>query len=335
MKIIVPMAGKGKRMRPHTLTLPKPLIPIAGKSIVERLVTDIAEMTDEPIEEVAYVIGDFGKETEDNLKEIAQKVNAKGTIYYQDEALGTAHAIFCAAPSLSGNLVVAFADTLFTSGFKIDPNEDGIVWVKKIDDPSQFGVVETQSDGTINNFAEKPEEYISDLAIIGIYYFKDGKYLKDELQYLIDNDIKDKGEYQLTNAMENMKNKGAKLKVGQVNDWMDCGNKDVTVDTNKRILEVKQEKEKLVSERVNYQDAVVIEPCYIGDDVSIERSVVGPYVSIGEGTKIEDSVITNSLILNQSTIKNGILDHSMLGNHVHYQKDKNDLNLGDYTKIMR
>ncbi len=335
MKIIVPMAGKGKRMRPHTLTLPKPLIPIAGTSIVERLVTDIAEMTDEPIEEVAYVIGDFGKETEDNLKEIAQKVNAKGTIYYQDEALGTAHAIFCAAPSLSGNLVVAFADTLFTSGFKIDPNEDGIVWVKKIDDPSQFGVVETQSDGTINNFAEKPEEYISDLAIIGVYYFKDGKYLKDELQYLIDNDIKDKGEYQLTNAMENMKNKGSKLKVGQVNDWMDCGNKDVTVDTNKRILEVKQEKEKLVSERVNYQDAVVIEPCYIGDDVSIERSVVGPYVSIGEGTKIEDSVITNSLILNQSTIKNSNLDHSMLGNHVHYQKDKNDLNLGDYTKIMR
>lgn len=212
MKIIVPMAGMGKRMRPHTLTIPKPLLPIAGKPIVQRLVEDITKIANEKVEEIAYIIGEnFGEETEKNLKAIAASLGAKGTIYYQDEALGTAHAILCAAPSLNGKVIVAFADTLFKADFVLELEKDGIIWVQKIEDPRAFGVVKVDANNVITDFIEKPETFVSDFAIIGIYYFKDGAYLRNELQYLIDNNIKEKGEYQLTNALENMKKKGTKF----------------------------------------------------------------------------------------------------------------------------
>ncbi|MGZ3901699.1 MAG: sugar nucleotidyltransferase, partial [Bacteroidia bacterium] len=237
MKIIIPMAGMGKRMRPHTLTTPKPLIPIAGKSIVQRLVEDIAKACHEKVDEVVFITGRFGKETEDSLKKIATDLGAQGSIHYQDEALGTAHAILCAKEVLNGKVVIAFADTLFKADFKMNDSQDAIIWVQKVEDPRPFGVVKVNDQDTITEFVEKPTQFISDLAIIGIYYFKDGANLRKELEYLITNDIKDKGEYQLTSALENMKNKGVKFTPGKVIEWLDCGNKDSTVYTNQRILE--------------------------------------------------------------------------------------------------
>ena len=206
------MAGMGKRMRPHTLTQPKPLIPIAGKPIVYRLVEDIARLCGEKIDEIAFVIGDFGAEVENNLKRIAADVGAVGTIHYQTEPLGTAHAIMCAKEALKGHVTVAFADTLFHADFKIDTSQDGIIWTKRIENPSAFGVVQVDENGTVKQFWEKPTEFVSDQAIIGIYYFKDGEYLRKELQYLLDNDIKVKGEFQLTDGLENMLQQGAKFK---------------------------------------------------------------------------------------------------------------------------
>ena len=205
------MAGRGSRLRPHTLTVPKPLIPIAGKPIVQRLVEDISKVCDETVDEIAFIIGDFGNEIEKNLINIAESLGAKGTIYHQEEALGTAHAILCAKESLTGNVVVAFADTLFKADFTLDNSADGIIWVKQIENPSAFGVVKLNDSNEITDFIEKPETFVSDLAIIGIYYFSDGEKLSIELQYLIDNNIKEKGEFQLTNALENMKAKGVKF----------------------------------------------------------------------------------------------------------------------------
>jgi len=287
MRIIVPMAGMGKRMRPHTLTIPKPLIPVGGKPIVQRLVEDITKVCGEPIEEIAYIIGDFGQEVEKNLINIAEKLGAKGTIYYQDEPLGTAHAILCAKESLKGKVVVAFADTLFKADFTIDTSKEGIIWVNKIEDPRAFGVVKINSNNVITDFVEKPQEFVSDLAIIGIYYIKDGEYLRSELQYLLDNDIKDKGEYQLTNALENMKNKGTKFSPESVTEWLDCGNKDATVYTNQRILELNKN-DQLISNSMKKNNSIVIEPCFIGENVEITDSVVGPHVSIGANSKISD-----------------------------------------------
>jgi glucose-1-phosphate thymidylyltransferase len=326
------MAGMGKRMRPHTLTTPKPLLPIAGKSIVQRLVEDIGKSCSEKVEEVAFIIGRFGKETEENLKKIATDMGAKASIYYQDEALGTAHAIMCAKDSLDGKVVVAFADTLFTADFKMDDKQDGIIWVQKVDDPKPFGVVKVDANNHITEFVEKPETFVSDLAIIGIYYFKDGANLRKELQYLLDNNIKDKGEFQLTSALENMTRKGLKFAPGKVNEWLDCGNKDSTVYTNQRVLEFNKGKS-LVSKTLSNKNSVIIEPCYIGENVKLINSVVGPHVSIGNNTVIEDSVIKNSIVQNNSKLARANVQNSMIGNYVDFKNCTGEMSIGDYSTM--
>lgn len=330
MKIIVPMAGMGKRMRPHTLTIPKPLIPVAGKPIVQHLVEDITRVCHEKVDEIAFVIGDFGKEVEKNLISIAESQGAKGTIYYQEEPLGTAHAILCAGDSLKGKVVVAFADTLFRTDVLMNDDCDGIIWVKQIEDPRQFGVVKVNTDYVITDFVEKPPAFVSDLAIIGIYYFKDGQYLHEQLQYLIDHDIKDKGEYQLTNAMENMKNQGKKLVPGRVIEWLDCGNKDATVYTNQRVLEINKANLSL-PKSVLIENAVVIQPCFIGEDVKITNAIIGPHVSVGKGSYIHDSIIKNSIIQHNTQITQAVIENSMIGSFVNYKGYSRDLSVGDYT----
>ncbi len=326
------MAGMGKRMRPHTLTVPKPLVPIAGKAIVHRLVEDIAKVCGEKIDEVAFIIGDFGKETEQRLIKIAESVGAKGSIYYQREALGTAHAIYCAKESLGGKVVVAFADTLFKADFTLDTSNEGIIWVQKVEDPRPFGVVKLNDKNEITDFVEKPEHFVSDLAIIGIYYFQDGENLKKELQYVIDNNIKDKGEYQLTSALENMKNKGIKFLPGKVTDWLDCGNKDSTVDTNSRYLEYIKD-QKLVASTVKLTNSVIIQPSYIGENVELVNSVVGPHASIGNGTKITNTVINRSIVQENAVISNATITNSMFGNSAQYKGKALDLSVGDFNVI--
>lgn len=326
------MAGRGSRLRPHTLTVPKPLVPVGGKPIVHRLVQDIAKTSSEKIEEIAFVIGDFGKEVEAELIKVAEKLGAKGSIYYQDKALGTAHAVLCAAESLSGPVVVAFADTLFKADFTLDSEADGILWVKQIDDPSSFGVVKLNDEGIITDFVEKPETFVSDLAMIGIYYFKDGAKLKYELQYLIDNGIIKGGEYQLPDALRNLTKKGAQFKPGKVTEWLDCGNKEVTVHTNQRVLEFDKD-EPLVSPDLVLKNSIVIPPCFIGEHVVIENSVVGPHVSLGRGTTVNNSVITNSIVQQNAMIANSNLQDSMIGNYAKILSHGKVISIGDYTTI--
>lgn len=339
MNIVIPMAGMGKRMRPHTLSVPKPLIKVAGKPIVERLCEDIVEVCDEKIDEIGFIIGDFGKEVEERLIEIANRLGAKGKIYYQEEPLGTAHAILCAGESLKGKVTVAFADTLFDAGFKLNTNRDGVIWTHKVKDPSAFGVVKKNDDGTIEGFVEKPKIFVSDEAIIGIYYFLDGENLRNELQYLIDNKISKQGEYQLTDALQNMLDKGLKFVTNDVKEWLDCGNKNATVNTNQRILELKKEREELVGNDVELVNTEIIPPCFIANGVKIKNSKIGPHVSIGENTSVNDSIISNSIIQNSCIISNLKFNNSMLGSNVKAQSNvlegtkERELNLGDYSEI--
>lgn len=325
------MAGMGKRMRPHTLTVPKPLLPIAGKPIVQRLVEELAAISDEPIEEIAYVVGRFGSEVEQHLIEIAENLGAKGSIHYQDEALGTAHAILCAKSALSGRTIVAFADTLFKAELRLDPQADGVLWVKQIDNPEQFGVIQLDEGGRIVNFVEKPKTFVSDLAMIGIYYFKDGAILADELQYLIDNEIIKGGEYQLPDALLNMTKKGMTFVPGEVSDWMDCGNKNATVETNARILKYHANEAGLVADDLQVENSVVVPPCYIGEGVTLRNSVVGPFASIGSGAKIESSIVKNSIVGAASSLQNVNLDNAMLGQHVELYQGAENLSLSDYS----
>ncbi|HQV75620.1 MAG: NTP transferase domain-containing protein [Flavobacteriales bacterium] len=334
MKIIVPMAGMGKRMRPHTHTTAKPLLPIAGKPIVQRLVEDLAAVAGEPVEEVAFVTNPaFGKKVEDELIAIAKAIGAKGTIHYQETALGTAHAILCAQSALSGRVIVAFADTLFRAQLKLDTDCDGVIWVNKVEDPKPFGVVKLDDKGIITEFIEKPQTFVSDLAIIGIYYFADGEYLRKEMQFLIDNDIKDKGEYQLTNAMENMKQKGARFKAGSVDVWMDCGNKNAMVDTNTKVLGFLKDDKGLVSKSLKSTNSVVIPPCFIGENVTLVNSIVGPNVSIESGAAITGSVVRNSILRGSTRVQDCVMDNSMIGERAMVTGTALDVSMSDDSTL--
>ena len=333
MKIIVPMAGRGSRLRPHTLTVPKPLIPIAGKPIVQRLVEDITKVAGEKIEEIAFIIGDFGDEVKNSLIQIAENLGAKGSVYVQDEPLGTAHAIKCAENSMNGDVIIAYADTLFSADLQLDKNSDGVIWVKKVEDPSAFGVVKLDDYGFITDFVEKPQTFVSDLAIIGIYYFKSAEKLMEEINYLINNEIKVGGEYQLTGSLENLRQKGAKFTLGKVDDWMDCGNKNATVETNGKILAYEKEEMKNYPISAKIENSMIIPPCFIGENVEIKNSKIGPFVSIGNGTKVADSNITNSLIQEKTIINHGNLNNSMIGNNAQYYGVSREISLGDYSVL--
>lgn len=322
----------GKRMRPHTLTIPKPLIPIAGKSIVQRLVEDLKTTISKPIDEIAFVIGDFGKEVEESLCQIAKDLGSKCSIYYQSEPLGTAHAVLCAAPSLQGEVVIAFADTLFRSSTIQGNNADAIIWVKEVENPSQFGVIMLNNEGIITDFIEKPQQPVSNLAIIGIYYFKSGEQLRQELQFLIDNNIKVKGEYQLTDALQNMKNKGFKLKASAIDEWFDCGNKEATLNTTKRILELSAP-DQLLMPGAQIINSVIIPPCFIGIDAIIENSIIGPHVSIGKNTQVKNSIIKESIIQRYSHVENLMISNSIVGNNSDISGSFKDLNVGDYNTL--
>ena len=328
------MAGRGSRLRPHTLTVPKPLVHVGGKPIVHRLVEDIAEMCEEQIDEIAFIVGDFGIEVEKELINVAERLNAKGSIFYQEEPLGTAHAVLCAQEKLNGPVIVAFSDTLFKAEFKISDSQEGIIWVKQIDDPSSFGVVKLDESGVVTNFVEKPEEFVSDLAMIGVYYFKSGEDLKTELNYLIENNKKNGGEYQLPDALRRLTKKGTSFIPGKVSDWLDCGNKKVTVATNHEVLNFENQKGvKLVSDSAEISDSVIIPPCFVGPGAKINRSVVGPHVSIGGNTVVEDSRISNSIVQQNSKLSNLVLKDSMIGSFVKMKQAPKDLSLGDYSEL--
>ena len=222
MKIIVPMAGRGSRLRPHTLTIPKPLVPVAGVPIVEQLVRDIARVVNQPINEVAFVIGDpafFGDEIVEQLLKIASDIGAKGMIYRQLNPLGTGHAIMCASDSLSGPAVVAYADTLIRAKFVLNPEADSIIWVKKVESPEAYGVVKLDEKGAITELVEKPNKFVSDLAVIGIYYFKKIEKLKEALQTVIDEKLTHGGEYQINDGIKRLMAAGDLFLPGEVDEF--------------------------------------------------------------------------------------------------------------------
>jgi len=332
MKIIIPMAGRGSRLRPHTLTVPKPLVPIAGKPIVQRLVEDLVQNLPEKVDEIAYVIGDFGEEIEKQLIQIASDQGAKGTIYYQNEPLGPAHAIHCAEKSIDGKCIVAFSDTLFRAKFQFDPAQEGVIWTQRVPDPSAYGVVTLNDENIISGFVEKPTEPVSDLAIVGIYYFRDGERLKTELNTLIDENIQEKGEFQITTVLERMRADGVRFAVDTVEEWMDCGNKEAIVQTNKRILDMQpnQDLEKVSATIIN---STIIPPCHIGNNVSIRNSVIGPYVSIGDRCVLKQTVLKNTVIQTNSEIQYAVFENSMIGNNAYYKGTPKTVSLGDFSQM--
>ena len=331
MNLIIPMAGRGARLRPHTLMTPKPLVPVAGSPIIERLVTDLSSGLHKPFDQIAFVVGEPGEMAIAQLKSIADRVGSNARFYRQDRPLGPAHAIHCAAESMNGPCIIAFADTLFKADFDVDFENDGLIWVHKVEDPSAYGVVTISDHGIISSFEEKPETFVSDLAIVGIYYIREGAVLKDQIQYLIDNDIKDKGEFQITSALDLLRNKGINFKTAEVQEWLDCGTKEALVIANQRILQWNGDNQ--IHESAVIDDSRIIPPCLVAKNAVIKNSVVGPFVTIGEGVTVERALVENCIVQNDSIISGVNIRKSLIGSHAYYSGSPAELSLGDYSKL--
>ena len=333
------MAGRGSRLRPHSITIPKPMLPVAGSPIVAQLVNEIARVIDQSIDEVAYILGDpafFGPHIEEELTKVAQDLGAKASIYRQLEPLGTGHAVMCAADSLSGPVIVAYADTLIRTDLSLDPTVDGMIWVKKVENPKSYGVVKLSEDNHITALVEKPQEFVSDLAVIGIYYFKEGETIKAELEEKMTQARVHGEEFLLNEGILAMMEKGAIFTPGTVKEWMDCGNPKITIQTNTKMLDIlEKEGKKLIAEDVITENSQIIPPCYIGPGVVLKNSKVGPHTAIGEGTQIENSVITKSLVQKHSIIQNAQLEGAMIGNHVKYDGTFKFVSIGDYSELSK
>lgn len=334
MNILIPMAGRGTRLRPHTLTVPKPLIPVAGKPIIQRLVEDLVAAYNGKVDEIAFIVGDLGVDVERELVAIAERLGARGRIYHQEKALGVGHAIYCAWESLSGPCLIAFADTLFKADFTFNSAEDGMIWVERVQDPSAFGVVKLNDEGYITDFVEKPTDFVSNLAIVGIYYLREGEKLREALNRIINDDIKEKNEFQLTTALELLKNEGVRFRTGEIEEWLDCGNKEAILYSNQRMLEIHRDNN-LIASNVLIENSIIIDPCFLGENAVIRNSVIGPHVSIGHNSTVENTVITNSIIQNESHIMNALLDNSMVGNSSVFAGSKDELNLGDFSNFSK
>ena len=333
------MAGRGSRLRPHSLTVPKPLIPVAGVPIVEQLVREIARVVDTPIEEIAFVLGDpafFDTSVEKYLVGVAESLGAKGTIYRQLEPLGTGHAIMCAEPSLDGPAVVAYADTLIRADLELDPQADAVIWVKQVAAPEAYGVVQLNPAGEIVELVEKPQEFVSDQAVIGIYYFKEIAALKEALKSVIEKQLQPGEEYQINDGIKALMAQGQRFVPGSVREWLDCGNPQITLDTNSRMLDIlTEEGQELVASDVQIENSQIVPPCYIGPGVHLKNTTVGPHVSIGAGTVLENVQVQKSLIQKHSHISNVQLENAMIGNHVRYNGDRPQLiSVGDYTTMV-
>lgn len=334
INLVIPMAGKGKRMRPHTLTTPKPLIPIAGKPIVARLVEEIDAVCQDQIATIGFVVQELESAMQAQLRAIAQGVGAQACFYEQPAALGTAHAIFCAQALLQGKVMIAFADTLFKGSPRVDTSQESVIWVKQVQEPSAFGVVKLGNDQFVTDFIEKPGKFAADLAIIGIYYFREGEVLQKAIQDLIMQGTTQDGEYQLTTVLAAMKHQGIQFATQEVAEWLDCGNKEATLYTNQRFLTFLQDRKDLIAPTAQVHHSIIIPPVYLGEAVVVNNTILGPYVAVGSHTHIDNARIQNSIIQEHSIISNANLQNSMLGSYVHFSGKIAEVNVGDYNTLI-
>ncbi len=330
MKLIIPMAGRGTRVRPHSHVTPKPLLPVVGKSMVERIVDTFNRVLPRHLDAGIFVLGpDFGESVRRQLAEICARHEMQAHFVVQEVALGTGHAVFAAEPFLNGEGIVVFADTLFDMAGDVDlDRSDVLAWVKEVDDPSRFGVA-VREGGRVVALVEKPKTLISNEALIGIYYVRALEHLRDAVAYLIEHDIRGHGEYQLTDAMDKMLKDGLKFETTSVTEWLDCGTIAALMDTTKIILG----KEQSDLRRGTVEGSVIREPVYIGPGARVVDAVVGPNVSIEEGAEVRGAVVRESIIFGGARVSNAVLSESLIGRHAEVSDMAGRINVGDHSVV--
>ena len=325
------MAGRGTRVRPHSHTTPKPLLPVAGTMIVERIVDTFARTLDRTIKEIVFILGpDFGQDIKDALKGMCERHNAGATFRVQEKAEGTAHAVYCAEEDLEGECIIVFADTIFDMEGTVSVEDaDSVIWLKEVEDPSRFGVA-VEEDGQITDFVEKPSEPISNLAIIGVYYFKEASQLKKEIEYLLEHDVRGHGgEFQLTDALDRLLKDNKVFKKATVDEWLDCGTLPAWLETTGVIVE----KEATEVDESRFKETKIIQPVYIGEGVELENCIIGPYASIEAGAKLKKCTVRKSLVQAHASLENCNIEGSTIGKHAELKEVEQQVHLGDHSKV--
>lgn len=328
MKAIIPVAGIGSRLRPHTHTQPKALIPVAGKPILGHILDGLLE---EGIDEIVFIIGYLGDRIESFVSQAYPDLKSEFVI--QTTGKGIGHAIWLAKEHIPDNepILIVLGDTIWDADLKkVLSSGFSSLGVRTVQDPRQFGVAQTDKEGFVLSLVEKPRIPKSNQALIGIYFIKEAGKLKEALEYNIKNEVRTNNEFHLTDALMRMVEKGERMHTFSVEAWFDCGKKDILLETNATLL--KRQNEGIIAPK-NNPHTILIPPVHIAADARISHSIIGPNVSIGEGAIIENSIVHNSIIGPYAHLKNAILTESLIGNDATLQGLVQSLNLGDSTEI--
>ncbi|MCU0521453.1 MAG: sugar phosphate nucleotidyltransferase [Anaerolineae bacterium] len=326
MKLVIPMAGLGTRMRPHTWARPKSLLPLAGRPILEHILERFGVQA---IEQYVFVVGWLGEQIRSYVTEHCDVPTAFVT---QDKMLGQAHAIWLAREHLVGPLFLMWVDTLFDEtdlSDLDDPGLDGMVFTKEVEDPRRFGVVETDDAGRVTKLIEKPDSVENKTVLMGLYYFRDGEWLVRACKELMDRRIKTKGEYYLADAVTLMVQQGANFRTREVGVWMDTGKPETTLETQRYLLEHGHDNS-FVAPRPG---VAIIPPVFIHQDAIVERSVVGPYVSVEKGAQIRDSVLRDAIVDEDAVLDAVLLQSSLIGRWAKIRGEFRTLNMGDSSTM--
>lgn len=326
MKVVIPLAGFGTRLRPHTYTKPKPLINVAGKPVLGHLLDKIAGL---PIDEYIFIVGHLGEQVADYVQR-EYKLNAR--FVEQTEMLGQSHAIWLARESIGHEpTFVIFVDTLFETDLSVlgTTESDAVIFVKEVEDPRSFGVVTLNESGYITRFVEKPKEMDNRLAVIGLYYFRDGRALIDAIQETMDRRMMTKGEYYLADAMDVMVRRGMKFTTAPVSVWLDCGKPDTVLETNRYLLDHGHDN----AAGLTANESIIIPPVNIHPTARITRSVIGPHVTVAAGCEVSGSIIHDSILDEGATISNALLAQSIIGRKARVEEQARSVNVGDSSAI--
>jgi glucose-1-phosphate thymidylyltransferase len=325
MKVIIPLAGKGTRLRPHTHLVPKPMLKIAGKPVMAYILEDLERLGG--VDQVVYVTGHLKEKVEQYAK---TQFKLPAAFVEQKVQDGTAGAVKLAQPYVDQDVLIIFVDTIFETDLSVikTTDADGIIWVKEVEDYQRFGVVVTDTDGNMTKIVEKPDTPISKRANIGLYYVKNWKLLYEGIDHVL-TQPKNKGEYFLTDAFQYMIDKGAKLKVIDVEGWYDAGKLDTLLETNRIVLE------KGAARRpANVEKSVTIhDPVYVEDGVTLSNATIGPNVTLGKGSVVEGSTLTDTIIGSKCTIRRSTLRNSLIGDDVVIEGLKGELTVSDHSEI--
>jgi len=326
MKVILPVAGVGTRLRPFTLHLPKCLLPVAGNTILGHIIDALADL---PITEYIFVTGYQSDKVESYIQ--SSYGHLKSRFVLQENPQGLGEAIHLCADALDDNepVLIILGDTLFDADLlAITHASTNVLCTRVVQDPARFGVAVTTPDGRITKLVEKPQTYVSNQALVGIYFIQDVAALRKSLAHLVANNMRTRNEYQLTDALQLMIEGGARFYSGQIRGWLDCGKHDAMLETNRLLLS----KAKTV-ERKSYPGSTIIEPCYIADDVEISNSIIGPHVSLHEGCSLKGVMLRDSVVAANCFLENSSLERSILGASVTVRRFHGSLNLGDHSEI--